>query len=85
MSCETLSAKSARAVKLRELRMSHQQRNGFRQRETAYYVDEKHWVIVLSRGAFISLVKYSMNDVGMEVYVDNADLIFKEDEDTDAL
>lgn len=51
--------------------------------ERAYYVDERVWCSVISRGAYVSLVAYTLNGLGRQVYVENEDLIFKEDEDND--
>ena len=65
--------------------MSHQQESEFQPHESAYYVDERTWVKVQSRGAYFSLVTFTQRGVSMEVYVENSDLIFKENEDTDGM
>jgi hypothetical protein len=67
------------------MRMSHQQESEYQPHENAYYVDERTWVKVKHRGAFFSLVTFTQGGVSMEVYVENSDLIFKENEDDDAL
>jgi len=65
--------------------MSHQQESEYQQPERAYYVDERLWVTVESRGAYFSLVTFTQQGISMEVYVDNSDLIFKENEDTNGM
>lgn len=45
-----------------------------------YYTEVgQPWCLVLTRGAYASLVRYSIGGVEYEVYVDNEDLIFEED------
>lgn len=59
----------------------HDSRYGWPER--AYYVDERVWCSVINRGAYVSLVTYTQNGVGCQVYVENSELIFTEDEDRD--
>lgn len=53
--------------------------------ETAYYADEKVMVRVLSRGAFCSTIVFDKWGISSMEVVDNDDLIFRDDEDDDAL
>lgn len=56
-----------------------------RRTETAYFVPETSKVEVLSRGAYVSLIAWSAYGVYHEIYVDNDELIFTEDNDLDAM
>lgn len=58
-----------------------QQENEFQPHERAYFVDEKVHCLVLSRGAYFSLVRYSKDGMMIETPVENGDLIFNENED----
>lgn len=44
--------------------------------EIAYYAEERLIVLVIKHGAYASLVRYAVDGIEYETYVDNADLLF---------
>ncbi len=84
MSCGTLFVQLAQVVKSKEWIVMPQQDSKLSQHETAYYVDEKRMVHVVSRGAFCSTIIFEQWGISTMEVVDNDDLIFRDEED-DAL